>query len=147
MKKVLCCVVLASGSVFLPLHADSGSAEVSGSNKSSIFAQEGFYVTPQVGGAVVQDVNFDRVTASGNINGQAISGSIDASLSFDAGFRFDAPVGYRVNEWFSVEFAPGVIVNPMDSASFDGALTLGGTTYAAGTTADIDGNLIQALLS
>lgn len=149
MKKLL---VLLFLSPILPayLRADSGGTEIKSStknyNESLIFAQEGFYVTPQVGGAVVQDVNFDRVSASGNINGQSISGSVDASLSFDAGFRFDAPVGYRVNEWFSVEFAPGVIVNPMDSASFDGALTLGGTTYAAGTTADIDGNLIQVPL-
>lgn len=121
--------------------ADSGSA-----SGSKTFAQEGFYVTPQVGGSVVQDVSFDTVTASGTVSGQALSGTIDASLSFDAGFRFDVPVGYRVNEWFSVEFAPGVIVNPMDSASFNGAVTLGTTTYAAGTTADIDGNLVQVPL-
>ena len=130
----------------LNVYADSGTAESSGSDKNTLFAQEGFYVTPQVGGAVVQDVNFETVTASGTIGGQAISGSLDASLSFDAGFRFDVPVGYRVNEWFSIEFAPGVIVNPMDTASFNGSLTLGGTTYTAGTSADIDGNLVQVPL-
>lgn len=145
MKKMIGFTFLTAAILF-SANADSGSVESNQSGNSKLFAQEGFYVTPQVGGAVVQDVTFDRVTASGNINGQALSGSVDASLSFDAGFRFDAPVGYRVNEWFSVEFAPGVIVNPMDSASFNGSLTLGGTTYSAGTSADIDGNLIQVPL-
>jgi opacity protein-like surface antigen len=146
MKKSFVTLFLTALAPFFSLHADSGEVQSSGGDKSSNFAQEGFYVTPQVGGAVVQDVNFNRVTASGSINGQALSGSVDASLSFDAGFRFDAPIGYRVNEWFSVEFAPGVIVNPMNSASFNGSVTLGSTTFAAGTSADIDGNLIQVPL-
>ena len=146
MKKILGLLVLTSTITTPHLHSDSGTADSGGASKSSTYAQEGLYVTPQVGGAVVQDVNFDRVTASGTINGQAITGSLDASLSFDAGFRFDVPVGYRVNEWFSVEFAPGVIVNPMDSASFNGSVTLGGTTYTAGTSADLDGNLVQVPL-
>ena len=82
MRKLFGPITFCVLAVLSPLRADSGSVEGGDSGKTSIFAQEGFYVTPQVGGAVVQDVNFERVTASGNINGQAISGSVDASLSF-----------------------------------------------------------------
>lgn len=136
-------IILAAATVWFAAstHADSGSAS---GNKT--YADEGFYVSPQVGGSVVQDVNINPVTASGTIGGAAVSGTLDATLNFDAGFRFDAPVGYRFNEWFSLEFAPGVIVNPMNSVSFNGDLTVGGTTFSAGGTADLDGNLIQVPL-
>ena len=146
MRQILGLIIIMAVTTTAHINADSGAAEASGGSKSSFFAQEGFYVTPQVGGSVVQDVNYNSVTASGTIAGSALTGTIDASLSFDAGFRFDVPIGYRVNEWFSVEFAPGVIVNPMDSASFNGSLTIGGTTYSAGASADIDGNLVQVPL-
>ena len=112
---------------------------------SSAFAKNGFYVTPQFGGAVVQDVNFGNFgkdvspsTTSGD------SGSVDASLGFDAGFRFDVSIGFKVNDWFSVEFAPGVIVNPMNSASFSGPVFIENAVFDG--VSDIDGNLIQVPL-
>jgi opacity protein-like surface antigen len=112
---------------------------------SSAFAKNGFYVTPQFGGAVVQDVNFGNfgkdVSPSTTIGD---SGSVDASLGFDAGFRFDVSIGFKVNDWFSVEFAPGVIVNPMNSASFNGPVFIENAVFDG--VSDIDGNLIQVPL-
>lgn len=126
---------------FLATHSNADS---SGSGKT--YAQEGFYVAPALGGSVVQDIDNNRTTGSGVIDGGAVSGVLDASLVLDAGFRFDVPVGYRVNEWFSVEFAPGVIVNPMDSINFNGALTVGSNTFSGGTSANVSGYLVQVPL-
>jgi opacity protein-like surface antigen len=114
---------------------------------SLAFAKNGFYVTPQFGGAVVQDVNFvkDKLPTSITSDGTSYGGgSVDASLGFDAGFRFDVSIGFKVNDWFSVEFAPGVIVNPMNSVSFTGQVDIGNASF--GGVCDIDGNLIQVPL-
>jgi len=112
---------------------------------SLAFAKNGFYVTPQFGGAVVQDVNFDNFVKDVFISTESGgSGSVNVSLGFDAGFRFDIPIGYKVNEWFCVEFTPGIIVNPMNSISFSGAVPFGNAAF--GGVSDIDGNLIQVPL-
>jgi len=119
---------------------------------SSAFAKNGFYVTPQFGGAVVQDVNFvnfvkDKLPTTIASDGTSFGGgSADASLGFDAGFRFDVSIGFKVNDWFSIEFAPGVIVNPMNSVSFTGTgqVDIGNAIF--GGVCDIDGNLIQVPL-
>lgn len=132
-------IILAAATVWFvaPTQADSGSAS---GNKT--YADEGFYVSPQVGGSVVQDLAIEPISASA----PGISGTLDATIEFDAGFRFDAPVGYRFNEWFSLEFAPGVIYNPMNSISLNGEITIGGQKLNAGDTLDLDGNLIQVPL-
>ena len=119
---------------------------------SSAFAKNGFYVTPQFGGAVVQDVNFvnfvkDKLPTTIASDGTSFGGgSADASLGFDAGFRFDVSIGFKVNDWFSIEIAPGVIVNPMNSVSFTGTgqVDIGNAIF--GGVCDIDGNLIQVPL-
>ena len=61
---------------------------------SSAFARNGFYVTPQFGGAVVQDVNFakDKLPTSIASDGTSYGGgSVDASLGFDAGIVTGKP--------------------------------------------------------
>lgn len=68
--------------------------------------ESGFYVGFEVGGAVVQDIDLSNGT---DVN------EVTSSLSLNPGIRFDVPIGYRVNEWFSLEFAPGVIYNTLSS--------------------------------
>lgn len=108
--------------------------------------QEGFYLGLQPGGSVIQNINFEQVTATGTIGGSPASGFVDATLVMDAGFRFDLPIGYRVNEWFSVEFAPGIIFNPMNSVQLNSSLTIGSSTFSGGGSANMSGNLIQVPL-
>jgi len=82
-------------------------------------ASEGFYFAPAIGGAVVQDVN-------------GYGG--DVSASFNPGVRCDLSIGYRFNEWFSLEFAPGFIYNRLET------ITIQGSQY------NVDGELIQVPL-
>jgi len=82
-------------------------------------ASEGFYFAPAIGGAVVQDVN-------------GYGG--DVSFSFNPGVRCDLSIGYRLNEWFSLEFAPGFIYNSLQT------ITIQGSQY------NVDGELIQVPL-
>jgi opacity protein-like surface antigen len=69
------------------------------------YAKEGFYVGTELGGTVVPNVDL----GSG------------FTADFNPGIRFDVPLGYRVNEWFSVEFAPGFMWNQLNSLEYDGA--------------------------
>jgi len=64
--------------------------------------ESGFYVGFEVGGAVIEDIDLSN-------------GDITSSLGLNPGIRFDVPIGYRVNDWFSVEFTPGIIYNTMSS--------------------------------
>lgn len=82
-------------------------------------AQEGFYFMPTIGGAVVQD----EIGYGGDVN-----------YTFNAGVRFDLSMGYRVNEWFSIEFTPGFIYNSLES------ITVQGIQY------NVSGELIQVPL-
>jgi len=82
-------------------------------------ASEGLYFAPAIGGAVVQDVN-------------GYGG--DVSFSFNPGVRCDLSIGYRLNEWFSLEFAPGFIYNSLET------ITIQGSQY------NVDGELIQVPL-
>lgn len=123
-----------------------GASNLPSPQENSLMPLPGFYIGFQPGGAVVENINFNRISASGTIGGSSVSGFLDATLVLDAGFRFDLPIGYRVNEWFSVEFAPAVIFNTMNSAQFNSSLTIGETTYTGGASANLDGNLIQVPL-
>jgi len=64
--------------------------------------ESGFYVGFEVGGAVIEDIDLSN-------------GDITSSLGLNPGIRFDVPIGYRVNDWFSLEFTPGIIYNTMSS--------------------------------
>jgi opacity protein-like surface antigen len=58
----------------------------------------------------------------------------DVSFSFNPGVRCDLSIGYRLNEWFSLEFAPGFIYNNLET------ITIQGSQY------NVDGELIQVPL-
>jgi len=72
--------------------------------------ESGFYVGFEVGGAVVEDIDLSN-------------DQITSALSLNPGIRFDVPIGYRVNEWFSVEFAPGIVYNTMSTWSITQPVT------------------------
>lgn len=103
--------------------ANSGSSNtpmVSPSKDASPFMPKdgSWYVGLQNGAAFVSDVNLPGV----------------GSLTLNTGYRLDVPLGYRVNEWFSCEFAPGFIYNTVNSVKlneldpiFDANINLGGS--------------------
>lgn len=70
------------------------------------FAQLGFYVSPQLGVSIVEDVNLN--------NSLTLNGG-DVYVSLNNGVRFDLAMGGRVNEWLSIEFTPGLIYNQIVS--------------------------------
>ena len=120
---------------------------------SSAFAKNGFYVAPTIGAAVVQDIDLSSSTSDQYYSSIVTSGS----LTINPGVRFDLPVGYRVNDWIGVEFAPGIIYNTIQSiqggsvftysdwwASVDPALV--GTKIQGTATPIESGNLIQVPL-
>ena len=69
------------------------------------YAKEGFYIGTELGGTVIPNVDIG--------DGEQVN--------FNPGIRFDLPIGYRVNEWFSLEFAPGGIWNSLNSVETDSA--------------------------
>lgn len=104
-----------TGSVIAPESAsriDPSAAK--NENQLGDTPQEGFYVGVQVGGAVVQniDLNYSDGTSS--------------ALALNPGIRVDVPIGYRFNEWFSLEFAPGMIYNKMQDVLTPDSLAIGG---------------------
>lgn len=70
------------------------------------FAKLGFYVSPQIGVSIVEDVNLN--------NDLTLNGG-DVYISLNNGVRFDFAMGGRVNEWLSIEFAPGLVYNQIVS--------------------------------
>lgn len=91
------------------------------SANSNMPKDNSMYVGMEAGGAFVQDT---RLSALG----------YNISLNMNTGFRFDLPIGYRFNDWFSVEFAPGFIYNTIESVQSGNGIALDG------------GNLIQVPL-
>ena len=100
-----------------PLKADDSSAS---------YAKEGFYVGTELGGTVVPNVFLGDVFQTGD----------NLSVDFNPGIRFDLPIGYRFNEWISMEFAPGVMWNSMNAIQNDNT----------GASVSLGGNLVQVPL-
>ena len=75
---------------------------------------EGFYVGLQLGGAVVQNIDLNY------------SNGTSYALVLNPGIRLDTPVGYRFNDWFSLEFAPGMIYNKMQDIQDPQSVAIGG---------------------
>jgi len=75
---------------------------------------EGFYVGLQLGGAVVQNIDLNY------------SSGTSYALVLNPGIRLDIPVGYRFNEWFSLEFAPGMIYNKFADIQNPQSVAIGG---------------------
>lgn len=104
----------------------SESKPVSNSDSiPSMPKEEGFYVGFEVGGAVVEDIDLSN-------------GDITSALSLNPGIRFDVPIGYRVNPWFSVEFTPGLIYNTMSTWSITQPVTI--EDEDTGEVDDVAGN-------
>jgi len=93
-----------------------------------------WYVGLQNGASFVQDVNLPYAELD------TVYGTLGLNKALlNTGYRLDVPIGYRVNEWFSCEFAPGFTYNTYQS--FQG--TLNGVDK--GTVA-IGGSLVQVPL-
>lgn len=90
------------------------TAVLSADDGGTTYAKEGFYIGTELGGTVVPNVD-------------AGSG---LEANFNPGIRFDLPIGYRVNEWFSLEFAPGGIWNSLNSLVLDSeSISVGGNLW------------------
>lgn len=108
-------VAQGSGSVITPeqpakmdyTNADPGNDQASNPG-------EGFYAGLQLGGAVVQNIDLN------------FSSGTSYALVLNPGIRLDTPVGYRFNEWFSLEFAPGMIYNKMQDIQTPESVGIGG---------------------
>lgn len=87
----------------------ANSDNIEGSNPG-----EGFYVGLQLGGAVVQNIDLNY------------SSGTSYALVLNPGIRLDIPVGYRFNEWFSLEFAPGMIYNKFADIQNPQSVAIGG---------------------
>jgi opacity protein-like surface antigen len=87
-----------------PIASPAPSATASNERNSNMPKESGFYVGFEVGGAVVEDIDFSN-------------DDITSAITLNPGARFDVPIGYRVNEWFSVEFTPGIMYNTLNSWS------------------------------
>ncbi len=78
----------------------------------------GFYISPEMGMAINSNLNFRTVSGYVDENiagGYELSGSATSSLSVNPGIRFNLPLGYSPVEWFAIEFAPGIIWNPLNT--------------------------------
>lgn len=108
----------------------------------------GFYLAPEVGVSVVQDVNLKGNTFETTIQDLEVVGSGTASISLNPGIRFNLPLGWNVTDWFSFEFAPGVIWNSLQSINFSGGVDIdGGSLNLSGTPSlTLGGNLVQVPL-
>jgi opacity protein-like surface antigen len=101
----------------------------------------GFYMTPTVGVAVVQDIKL-RANSWTDILGLDATGNL--SVTANPGIRFDLPFGCNVNEWFSFEFAPGVIWNSFQALNAEGTITDGaGININGNGSLTLGGNFVQ----
>ena len=103
----------------------------------------GFYMTPTLGVAVIQDVNL-RLNNLVDVADTGFNASGDLSISLNSGIRFDLPFGVNVTDWFSFEFAPGVIWNSFESINAKGTISGNGLTPANGNSSlTLGGNFVQ----
>ena len=145
----------------VPIGAESDSVKSSPAGNSSMAAKDampsssesdmaselsGFYVTPEVGVSVVQDVNLKGNSFETEIQGVNVSGSGTVSYSLNPGIRFDLPLGWNITDWFSLEFAPGVIWNSLQSINFNGGVTVDTLSLSGTPSLTMSGNLIQVPL-
>lgn len=108
---------------------------------------EGFYVSPQIGPALVQNVNLNSIAASAEISGVTIGTTQSPYLTFSTGIRFDLALGYSFNDWCSLEFSPGIIWNPLKTYGDDNVnVTVDGENYSGSGEVNLDGSFIQVPL-
>lgn len=142
----------------VPIGTQSSAGPVAPSGSSSMAAQDalppsqnhagegdlsGFYMTPTLGISVMQDPKL-RTNSLENLSEENYDVSGDLSLSLNPGIRFDLPFGVNATEWFSFEFAPGVIWNSFQSIKGQG--TISGDSLAPFTgegSLTLGGNFVQ----
>ena len=108
---------------------------------------EGFYVCPQIGVALVQNVNLNSIAASAEIAGVTVGTTQSPYLTFSPGIRFDLAFGYNFSDWCSLEFSPGIIWNPLSTYGDDNVdVTVDGENYSGSGEVNIDGSFIQVPL-
>lgn len=95
------------------------------------YAKEGFYIGTELGGTVVPDIDLGSYDAG-------FGTDVSAKVDLNPGIRFDLPLGYRVNEWFSMEFAPGVMWNSFNALELSAG--------SAEASVNLSGNYIQVPL-
>ena len=108
-------VAQGSGSLVAPDQpAKMDYSQTNPDNYQASNPTEGFYVGLQMGGAVVQNIDLNY------------SSGTSYALVLNPGIRLDIPVGYRFDEWFSLEFAPGMIYNKFADIQNPQSVAIGG---------------------
>ena len=129
-----------------PASSVSNSSFLSTENKGSLTGLSGFYVGPELGVAFQEDVNLQNVNFDTRILGYDVAGSACGSLTMSAGIRFNLPVGYRPVDWFTVEFAPGIIWNKMSSYNLQLSGTIDGDPESTTLPLNVEGGYFQVPL-
>ena len=130
-----------------PASSVSNSSFVRNENNEIPAELSGFYIAPELGVAFQQDVNLQNVSYVETIEGiGALAGTAGGSLTMSAGIRFNLPVGYRPVDWFTVEFAPGIIWNKMSSYNLQLSGTIDGDAVSTTLPLDVEGGYFQVPL-
>jgi len=106
---------------------------------------EGFYVSPQIGAAVVQDMKLNGLSGSVGIEEISIGANVN-HLTFSTGVRFDFAMGYALSDWCSLEFSPGIIWSPLKTIDGNISATDQVETYSESGALNVDGSFIQVPL-
>jgi len=108
---------------------------------------KGFYISPEIGAAIVQNINLNSISANTQVAGVTIGTTQTPYLTLSTGVRFDLAMGYAFNDWCSLEFAPGIIWNPLKTYGDDNvSVTVDGENYAGSAEVNLDGSFIQVPL-
>ncbi len=103
-----------------------------------------FYVGFGAGIISPNDVDID-ISAAGIVNGVTFSGGISGEFEFDNGYQVNGLLGYRINDYLSLETELGYTNFDYDkvNVTVGGTATSGGVTFtgAASRSYDIDGNI------
>jgi len=129
-----------------PATSVSNSGFVSNESNDSITKLSGFYVGPELGVAFQQNVNLRNINGNVAIEGLDIEGTVSGSLTMSPGIRFNLPLGYQPVDWFSVEFAPGIIWNNLSAWNIDANGSVNGTPASINTQVALEGSYYQVPL-
>lgn len=108
---------------------------------------EGFYIWPELGVSVVQDIQLNTISASAEISGVRINTQQSPYLTFTPGIRFGVGMGYAFNDWFSMEFGPSLLWNPLNVYGDDDlSVSIDGDHYRGSAEINLDGAFYQVPL-
>lgn len=115
--------------------------------KKQIAEESNFYFNPEIGPAIVQNINFNYFAATAQIAGITVGTNQSPYLATTTGIRFDFNFGYQLNDWCSIEFSPGVLWNPLKAyGDNDLDVTVDGQTYSGSGEVNLDGSFLQVPL-